>query len=695
MNKTMKKLFFFLLLLFLTCNLMAQVQVERSTEIVKISGKEYYMHHVKSGETLYSISTTYQVSIEEIEQLNPEVKDGLMAGQVIGIPVVQGQETESAPEVSETHSESTVNESNALQVGKNYTVQSGEDLYAIAKKFGIDVADFKAVNPGLDNYPAAGTVIKVPNIVNTDDYIVHKVEYNERTTSMLKRWKVSEREFREKNISVGSHVFVNQVVLIPIDQVTVIQEQQPEQTEEEPVIEDYVEAQEPEQTQDHIVVVEEDLTEQIECVADPKNASKRYKVVLMVPLYLYDLGKIDVSKENLAKAQKSRSLSFLQFYEGFMMAVESMTDREGLELDLTVIDVTDEVSTAHNALSQIRDKELDMIVGPFFSKSFAVIEEYAAEKGITMVNPLSTRENVIEGHPNVVKVKPSPSGQIRDLAELVKNRYRDSNVFILSREKESDTAFLNVLEQQLNKVVNEDVIVKNEEFLEYARSESQRLEMGNKMVSTVDVEGQVYSTNDLKANAEGEVMLHNSIKRYAYSDMSKLKSQLSGVRNNLIIAYGKDNVFATQVLNTLKKEADAKPITLVAIPDWTDFEKLLVDNLLDMNAIYFSDFFMDYREESTKRFVLNFRRKYACEPQEYAFEGYDAAWYFLHALMSYGSDMLSCLPHYEIPLLHTRYHFVDMGAGNGVENYSWSIYQYDKESIELNPVNPFKKTSDE
>ena len=114
-----------------------------------------------------------------------------------------------------------------MQVGGNYTVQAGEDLYDIAKKFGIDIADFKAVNPNLSYTPAVGTVIAVPNIVNENDYLVHKVEFNERTTSMLKRWKVSEDEFREMNISVGSHVFVNQVVLIPIDEVLRVESPEP------------------------------------------------------------------------------------------------------------------------------------------------------------------------------------------------------------------------------------------------------------------------------------------------------------------------------------------------------------------------------------------------------------------------------------------------------------------------------------
>ena len=92
-----------------------------------------------------------------------------------------------------------------------------------------------------------------------------------------------------------------------------------------------------------------------------------------------------------------------------MMAVEAM-EEQGLRLDLTVIDVTDNVNTAQNALSQIRGKDLDLIVGPFFGKSFAIIEEYAKGNNIVVVNPLSTRGSVVDDNPNVVKVKPGNIG---------------------------------------------------------------------------------------------------------------------------------------------------------------------------------------------------------------------------------------------------------------------------------------------
>jgi hypothetical protein len=173
--------------------------------------------------------------------------------------------------------------------------------------------------------------------------------------------------------------------------------------------------------------------------------------------------------------------------------------------------------------------------------------------------------------------------------------------------------------------------------------------------------------------------------------MHSLIGKLSGVRDNVIVAYGDDNVFATQVLNTLKKEADRYPITLVCAPDWTRFEKLLVENLLQMNAIYLTDNFVDYRSEEANQFVVDFRERYVVEPQNYAFEGYDVATYFLTALMRYGAQMTGCLPYFNMPLLHTRYHFMRKDIDDGMENQGWNMYQYDKSQVELVPINPYQK----
>ena len=804
------KLFFFLFFLFgmlLSGNVMAQEVIERSTEITKIGGKEYYLHRVKAGQTLYSLSKVYNVSIEEIEMLNPEVKDGLKVGHVLGIPVrpvqepkveepqpvtvkpepkpepepepkpavkpvkpepkeepvvvkpepkpepepeakptvkpvkpepepepepkpavkpvkpepepvvVEEPEPEPEPEPvkiipvkPEPKPEPVVEQPKEQETpaapqsthktyfdGKARIVQRGEDLYDIAKEYGIDVADLKQANPRLTfEEPKEGTRIVIPQIANENDYILHSCENNERVSSLLKRWKVDENLFRTMNVSVGSLVFENQGVLIPIHPITDFYWMPQEEGQGE-VVEVVEEPEEPQEIQEHQVLdFDFEMGEIPDCVVDPANATQRYHVALMVPLYLGSIGSVDASKDKVAKSKKSRPMSFLQFYEGFMIAAENL-ERKGLKLDLTVIDVTDNVASAENAVRKIENKDIDLIIGPFFGNAFDVVEEYAKVNNIPVVNPMTTRKSVIEDSPNVIKAKAGDVGLILTLSNLVKNRYSDANVFIVSREKSADSAFLDQLEHHLNMAINEEVTVKGDDFLRFARNESERQEMGSRLVPTIDVEGQVYSTGDFQSGASHEIVLANTVKRYPYSQIGSVRSQLSGVRDNVIIAYGDDNVFATQMLNALTRSAERYPVTLVCVHDWQKHEKLLVDNLLKMNAIYVSDWFVDYNSEEAKNFVLRFRQKYVVDPQQFAFEGYDVATYFLNALMQYGSDdLIGCLHCYQASLLHTNYRFyyknyMNVGGNDGKENLYWSVYQYDKDNIELVPVDLFNK----
>lgn len=679
----MRRIAFVLVALLLPVVMMAQVVVKRSTERTTIGGKEYYMHHVMRGETLYSISKAYNVSVEEITSLNPEVEGGLQADMVIGIPVRDEGDSDDAQNVADITASSETPRQEFVESG-NYVVQRGETLYTIAKKFGADLAGFKVLNPGLGNYPSSGMVIKIPAVRNEEEYLVHQVESGERTSSLLNRWEVDEDEFRVLNPSVGNRVFEGQIVLIPIEKISysgliVSNDDQEREAEESPVENNASSAS---------AANLDDFAS--DCADLPENAKELYKVALLIPLYLNEVNGISVSRENVVKARKSRPFTFLQFYEGFMLAVDSLVEHYGLRLDLTVIDVNENVGSAESAVKELEKKHVDLIIGPFFSKSFVLVQEYAMKNGILIVNPLSSRENIVVDNPYVVKVKPKGSAQLPLLAALVNKYYGDSNVLIVSEKSiaEKSSQYLDEMEQILNLAINAEVEIQPEEFIRYAERESRRQEMGSKLPSTIEVEGQVYATKDIASGVLDNVKVENRVKRYVYDadDMKHLTESLSGVRNNLVIAYGNDNVFATQMLNKLNKSAERNPITLVALPDWANLEKLLVENLLKVNAIYFSDNFVDYNSDETGRFILQFRKKYACEPQEYAFCGYDVAWYFMNALMKYGHSPKDCLPYFEMDLLSAPFRFVKGESGRGLENYSWSIYQYDKDSLELKPI---------
>ncbi|MBR4146670.1 MAG: LysM peptidoglycan-binding domain-containing protein [Bacteroidales bacterium] len=649
------------------------VEVEKSTEIVTISSKQYYMHHVKKGQTLYGIAKAYQVTEEDIKRLNPEINElGLQANMVIGIPVVVEHEEQPLVEPVEQPEEKPV----MIPVAT-----PEEDLEEVLED------TLKTPKP-----------TKISDLPISDDdefgdgYVIHTVKEGEKTKRLLRRWGVSEEDFRKLNPSVGSRVFVGQKVLIPVE---VMPETQIEDNQESNIqVPDTIKVIVEENPVVDTVVEDEDLSgvfelpeeKPDECYASPDNATRSYHVALLVPLYLNEIDRLDLSKAKIEKTKHSRAMKFLQFYEGFMMAVDSLTRYYGLQLDLTVMDVSENVAGAQAAVSAMEKEQIDLIIGPFFSKSFAVVEEFALSRDILIVNPMSERESILENAPNVVKLKPSASAMADELGDLIRIRYPKAKVTLLATGSAKDSVKVAMIEEALLKAVEPEVRLTNDEMLDLITKESARRKMGKRVLSTLEVEGQIFSTKSLKEDPNGEVFFDNPFRRITYAETDVFKKGLSSARDNVLVAYGSDIVFATKILNNINRSAKKYPITLIGLPNWSEFDNLLVPNLLNMNAIYMVDNFVDYNDETIQRFVDHFRESYNCDPIDYAFEGYDVAWYFLKALMEFGPHAGECLPYYHPALMHSRYYFNKKRYEDGLENRYWSIYQYDNPSVELKPI---------
>lgn len=59
---------------------------KRKISAATVDTSNYFIHKVDPGQTLYSISRQYGVDVEKLKLLNPELKDGLKAGQMLKIP---------------------------------------------------------------------------------------------------------------------------------------------------------------------------------------------------------------------------------------------------------------------------------------------------------------------------------------------------------------------------------------------------------------------------------------------------------------------------------------------------------------------------------------------------------------------------------------------------------------------------------
>ncbi|GGE95473.1 peptidoglycan endopeptidase [Flavobacterium limi] len=109
------------------------------------------LHEVLAKETLWGISKKYKVSVEDLKKVNPSLEtEGLKIGQQIVIPS-EGNLVVQRP------AENT--QSELVEVSRE--VKQKETKYAIAKEFGITVAELEKQNPDIRNKLPIGYTLKI------------------------------------------------------------------------------------------------------------------------------------------------------------------------------------------------------------------------------------------------------------------------------------------------------------------------------------------------------------------------------------------------------------------------------------------------------------------------------------------------------------------------------------------------------
>lgn len=136
-----------------------QMSANAGSTVKEIAGKKYQQYTVKKGETLFSISKKYNISVADLQKVNPELKNGLKSDAKIYVPVSGSTASASKDEKKAASSTaSTKTSSNVVE----HKVGAGETLTSIAKKYNTTVDELKKDNAKvLKDGLKSGTTIKV------------------------------------------------------------------------------------------------------------------------------------------------------------------------------------------------------------------------------------------------------------------------------------------------------------------------------------------------------------------------------------------------------------------------------------------------------------------------------------------------------------------------------------------------------
>lgn len=170
------------------------IQIKESE--VKDTLSETSTYKVKKKETLYGLSKKFNISIDDLIKLNPELKDGLRKGQVIKVPFSEKEEVEEEqalveestinPFASDTVSNSVVKEESSITFSDttvNHVVLAHETMYSVSKRFMVSIEQIMKINGLKSTNLSEGQVLVIPVKNERDsESLVKKVPGNEFIT---------------------------------------------------------------------------------------------------------------------------------------------------------------------------------------------------------------------------------------------------------------------------------------------------------------------------------------------------------------------------------------------------------------------------------------------------------------------------------------------------------------------------------
>lgn len=121
-----------------------------SKEKVKVGGKVCYSHIVLEKQTLYSISKAYNVTVDDIYELNPAVKEnGLKKNSILLIPIKEAPKTDDTARKDRQAALDSLTRSTPVEQAKGQKIHVRkwyEDLEMIAEIYGVSVESIMTAN---------------------------------------------------------------------------------------------------------------------------------------------------------------------------------------------------------------------------------------------------------------------------------------------------------------------------------------------------------------------------------------------------------------------------------------------------------------------------------------------------------------------------------------------------------------------
>lgn len=587
----MLKLLFLFLLLWSCGQVLGQgTAVTKSNDIVVIRGKSYYLHTVQPGQTLYSICKAYGANIDEVKSLNDKKDNALSLYEVLKVP----------------YTDPFVQQDDKFYYHK---VLKGETFYSIARLYKIKPKRLLKFNEGYaQNQPlAVGAVVKLP-LAEIDLSVLGEEEIE---ASVGKKQEIRpERPVRNESVKKVEEASVTDILQDALMQKN-------EKTEQEP---------EKETTTVIGATDKMEIPDYISEVVMPVDPF--VKMALLLPFSAKDYPVfVDTLVEKMPVQISARSEQFISFYEGVLLAVDSLKN-QGYKVNLKVFDTERSAEKMYTMVDEIDRFHPDLIIGPVYGSVYKALMDDLTNKNIPVIYPLSSRSEEFGVYPDFIQVNPSMKALTVAMSDWLREEAEEANLVCL-----------NLTGNEVSHSDLEDIRL----FKEYMH----RIGSMN-----------FYDWNTSAVPLDG------------------LRLQLLPDRENIIILPTTKEAEVSKILPVLSALTDGYRITVVGFPEWQAFTSVDHETYFKLNTKIFTYSYVDNTTEPAKRFALKYRKYFYTEPNNLAYKAFDMSLYFIELAAKYRDRTLDALEFYPRNGDFSRFYFQKMEGQAGKENQGFYIVNF-------------------
>lgn len=452
MNTAIKIFLFLMLFAFAIPSAYAQ-QNQYETKIV--NGVEYLVYQVNSGEGLYSISKKFGVSQADINSANPQIHNGLKAGENILIPIIKSNTNKPSPTTQPKEPKNSISSDNNTQIEfVLHTVKRRQTLFAISRQYKVTEDAIIQANPQLKerkmqhrevlripvikaqtgNAPmhnnANGTTansMRKPNAAKeqmqtlhigaTENYITHHVAPKETLYSISRIYKVSVNDIRALNPNLEENLPIGTILKVPF-----ASNNKPTSTTTSNNTKDYA-----------------NNTKAITALRKPIQKNS-YKIAFLLP-FMADKPSIDPTVKK-----------FIEFYFGALLAINNAKNG-AINFEIYTFDTEKTENKIYNIINEPGMQEMDLIIGPAYTAQIPILADFAKRRKINTVIPFSSKAEYINSNPYVFQFNPDQVIQNEFISKIISNRYQYANILFVEdgHSSASEDNLYNYLIEQLSR----------------------------------------------------------------------------------------------------------------------------------------------------------------------------------------------------------------------------------------------------